>query len=46
MVMPLLALGGKPVEQQREIELLALRAVFAGIGLQRADLVVEHLLDS
>ena len=40
----LLALGGEPIEQEREVELLALRAVFTGIRLQRIELVVEHQL--
>ena len=38
----LLALGGQPVEQQREIERLALGAVAARVGGERFELVVEQ----
>ena len=40
----LLALGRKPVDQQREIDLLALRADALAVGLERRQLVVEDLL--
>ena len=39
----LLALGRQPVDQQREVESLALRAVPPAVGLQRRELVVEDL---
>ena len=41
---PLLALGGEPVEEQREVELLALRPVPARVGLERRQLVLEQHL--
>ena len=37
----LLALGGQPVEQQREVEVAVDGAVAPGIGLQRGELVIE-----
>ena len=40
----LLALGGEPVDQQREIDRLALRPVPLAVGFQRGELVVEDLL--
>ena len=39
----LLALGAEPVDQQREIDLLALGADLAAVGLERSHLVVEDL---
>ena len=41
---PLLALGGEPVEEEREVELLALRAVALRVGLERGQLVLEEHL--
>ena len=38
----LLALGGEAVDQQREIEIVALRAVLFGIALERRDQIIEH----
>jgi hypothetical protein len=38
----LLALGRKPVEQQRKVEIPAERAVFAGFIRERAELIVEQ----
>ena len=40
----LLALGLEPVDQQREIDLAALRAVLARVALKRRHLIVEDLL--
>ncbi len=40
----LLALGREPVEQQREIELLAQRAVLAGFAASVVELIVEQQL--
>jgi hypothetical protein len=40
----LLALGRKPVDQQREVDLLALCAVPFAVALERGELVVENLL--
>ena len=40
----LLALGREPVDQQREVDLLALGAVALAIGFERFELVVEDLL--
>ena len=40
----LLALGGEAVEQQRIVEILALRAVFVRIGGQCFELISEQLL--
>ena len=40
----LLALGGKTVDQQREVDLLPLRADLTGIRLQRVQLVLEDHL--
>src|SRR5262249_58498457 len=39
----LLALGGKPVDEKREIDLLALRSVTLAVAFQRRQLVVEDL---
>jgi hypothetical protein len=38
----LLALGREPVEEEREIKLLALGPVFAGLNRERIQLVVEQ----
>ena len=38
----LLALGLEPVDEQREIDVLAGRAVAPRIGLKRRELIVEH----
>ncbi len=38
---PLLALGREPVEQQREVELAADRAIAPGLDLERRELVVQ-----
>ncbi len=40
----LLALGGEPVDQQREVDALALRPMLPAVSLQRRKLVVENLL--
>ena len=40
----LLALGGEAVDQQREVDLAALRAHLLGVGLQRGQLVLEDHL--
>jgi hypothetical protein len=40
----LLPLGRKPVDQQRKVDLLALRPVAFAVGLQRRKLVIEDLL--
>jgi hypothetical protein len=40
----LLALGRQPVDQQREVDRLALRAVPFAVGFERRELVVEDLL--
>ena len=40
----LLALGVEPVHQQREIDVLAVRAVLAAVALERRELVVEDQL--
>ena len=40
----LLALGREPVDEQGEIDLLALRPVALAVGFERRELVVEHLL--
>jgi hypothetical protein len=40
----LLALGGKAVDEQREIRFVALRAVAFRVGVERAELVVEQRL--
>ena len=40
----LLALGGEPVEQQREVEVFLCAGQLAAILAQRLDLVVEHEL--
>ena len=40
----LLALGRKPVDQQREVEIAALRAHLLGVGLKRRELVLEEHL--
>src|SRR3546814_15310993 len=39
---PLLALGGQPVDQQREIDLLPLRADPPAVRLQRRKLILEE----
>jgi hypothetical protein len=39
----LLALGREPVDEQREINRLALRAVALAVGLESGELVVEDL---
>ena len=39
----LLALGREPVDEQGEIDLLALRAVALAVGFERGELVVENL---
>jgi len=41
---PLLALGGEPVEQEREVEVVALRADAARVDLERGELVLEQQL--
>ena len=38
----LLALGRQPVEQQREVEVAALRADLGRVGLERGEVVFEH----
>jgi hypothetical protein len=40
----LLAFGGKTVDEQSEIDFLALRAVAPAVGLQRRELIFEDLL--
>jgi hypothetical protein len=40
----LLALGGETVEEQREVEILALRPDAARVGLERGELVLEQEL--
>ena len=40
----LLALGGEAVDQQREIDVVALGAVAAAVGFERRELVVEQQL--
>ncbi len=42
MVMPCSRFGGKPVEQKRIVDPLALRAVAAAVGFERIELVVEQ----
>jgi len=39
----LLALRGETVDQQREVDLLALRAVAAAVAFERCELIVEDL---
>ncbi len=41
---PLLALGREPVEQQREVEIVALRARLPRLGLERGEVVLEEHL--
>ena len=41
---PLFALGRQPVDEKREIDLLALRAMALAVGFERRELVVEDLL--
>src|SRR5581483_8310482 len=41
---PLLALGGEAVEEEREVELLALRPEPLRVGLERGDLTLEQHL--
>jgi hypothetical protein len=41
---PLLALRREPVQQQREVELVALRAVALGVSFQGCELVLEQEL--
>ena len=38
----LLALGGQAVDEQREVELVALRSHLLGVGLQGVEMVLEH----
>ena len=40
----LLALGGKPVDEQREIDLTALRTDALAVGLERGELILEDHL--
>ncbi len=44
MVMPLLAFGSKPVHQQREVEIAALRAHALRVSLERGEVILEDHL--
>src|SRR6202045_3346276 len=39
---PLLALGLEPVHEQREVDIVAIGAVFSGVALERRKLIVEN----